>query len=141
MRAGDLGALQWRDIDFNGRFITVCRNMSRGELSTPKNHKSRRVDMSLQLTNVLETLLAHRKADAVRRNPQDKNKALSAVMESFVFVRGDARQLDPNDLRRQILYRALDLAEVRRVRFHDLRHIFASLLLKQGESPLTFGIS
>lgn len=134
MRAGELAALQWRDIDFNGRFITVCRNMSRGELGTPKNHKSRRVDMSLQLTNILETLLAYRKADAVRRNPQAKDKALAAVMESFVFIREDARQLDPNDLRRQILYKALDLAEVRRVRFHDLRHTFASLLIAQGES-------
>jgi integrase len=39
-----------------------------------------------------------------------------------------------NDLRRQILYKALAAAEIRRVRFHDARHRFASLLLQQGES-------
>jgi integrase len=54
-------------------------------------------------------------------------------MESFVFVRENGRLLDPNDLRRQILYPALDAADVRRVRFHDLRHTFASMLIAQGE--------
>jgi integrase len=55
-------------------------------------------------------------------------------MEGFVFTTPEGKSLDPNDLRRGILYRALDLAGMRRVRFHDLRHTFASLLLQQGES-------
>lgn len=32
-------------------------------------------------------------------------------------------------------YKLLEKAELRRVRFHDLRHTFASLLLQNGESP------
>ncbi len=34
------------------------------------------------------------------------------------------------------LFRLLKAAEVRQVRFHDLRHSFASLLLQNGESPV-----
>jgi integrase len=48
--------LQWGDIDFAGRFITVRRAVTRGRISTPKNGKTRRVDMSMQLT---ETHKAH----------------------------------------------------------------------------------
>jgi len=54
----------------------------------------------MQLTNTLDALLAQAKADAVRRNPQNPDEALNAVMESFIFVRPNGRQLDPNDLQR-----------------------------------------
>ncbi len=110
--------------------------MSRGEINTPKNHKNRRVDMSMQLINTLDTLLAEVKADAVRRNPQNPDEALNAVIETSIFVRPNGRRLDSNDSRRQILYRALHLAGIRRVRLHDLRHTFASLLIQQREDLL-----
>jgi integrase len=54
MRIGEALALQWGDMDFNGRFIQVRRSVVRGVISTPKSGKSRRVDMSLQLTEALK---------------------------------------------------------------------------------------
>jgi integrase len=89
MRAGELAALRWQDVDFNGRFIEVRHNLSRGELTTPKNHKTRRVDMSLQLTNTLDALLAQRKAEAVPKAIGNRDEPVNAAMESFVFLRPD----------------------------------------------------
>jgi len=43
--------------------------------------------------------------------------------------------LDKDNLRNRVFYKCLEKAGVRRVRFHDLRHTYASLLLQQGESP------
>ena len=42
-------------------------------------------------------------------------------------------QIDPSNLRK-LFCRLLTDAKFRRVRFHDLRHSFASLLLQNGES-------
>ena len=42
MRLGEQLALKWGDIDWNGRFITVQRNIVRGTLTTPKSHQRRR---------------------------------------------------------------------------------------------------
>jgi len=141
MREGELIGLTWGDIDFNGRFIVVRRNISRGEVTSTKSGKTRRVDMSLQLTNTLETLLAHRKAEGLRREldkPAEERRkqeeVLTEVIDGWVFTTLQGTQLDPSNMRKQVFYRALDLAELRRVRFHDLRHTFASLLIQQGES-------
>jgi hypothetical protein len=35
---------------------------------------------------------------------------------------------------RHVFHRILETAKLRRIRFHDLRHTFASLLIQQGES-------
>ena len=51
LRKGELIALKWGDIEFgkdendSNRFLLVQRNYSLGQFTTPKNHKTRRVDL------------------------------------------------------------------------------------------------
>jgi integrase len=66
LRMGEAIGLQWGDIDFHGRFIEVKRTLSHGNISTPKSGKSRRVDMSLQLTETLKAVLVERKRETLR---------------------------------------------------------------------------
>lgn len=56
LRQGELLALQWDDIHYIGRFIEVRRSITHGALTTPKSGESRRVDMSLELTQALKDL-------------------------------------------------------------------------------------
>ena len=63
LRIGEAIALKWGDIDFSGRFIKVQRSEVRGVISSPKSGKSRRVDMSQQLT---EALILHEKQSKVK---------------------------------------------------------------------------
>jgi len=54
----------------------------------------------------------------------------------WVFCSETGGLLDPDNLRKRVFYKILKTAGLRQIRFHDLRHTFASLLLQQGESPV-----
>jgi integrase len=127
MRMGELLGLQWGDIDFHSRFIEVHRAIVWGKVVPTKSGKIRRVDMSQQLTDSLKKLW-------VRRKEETLQKGWSEV-PAWIFVNEEGRLLDPNNVRKRVLYRCLEKAGIRRVRFHDLRHTFASLLIAQNESP------
>jgi integrase len=126
LRLGEAIALQWGDIDFKGRFIVVQRNFSRGKAETPKSGKSRRVDMSKQLTETLVALRRQRKLQTLKQGWQK--------VPDWVFINNQGEPLDVNNWRKRVFYRALEKAGLRRIRIHDLRHTYASLLIQAGES-------
>jgi len=160
IREGELVSLKGTDVDFNGRFIHVERNLSRGEISATKSGKDRKVDMSAQLAEVLNDLLSKRRSEALRREMEkpaeerrDAATVVNEVMDGWLFTTPEViakpkaakqqspavkprggTQIDPSNLRK-LFNRLLTDAKMRRVRFHDLRHTFASLLLQNGESP------
>jgi len=67
LRWGEGIALQWDDIDWQNRAVTVKRILYEGRLGTPKNGKVRRVDLSLHLVDVLKGLLLERKKEALKK--------------------------------------------------------------------------
>jgi len=126
MRLGEAIGLQWGDIDFNGRFITIQRGLSRSRIETPKNGKARRVDMSKQLTETLIELRQQRRITAVK-------KGWGEIPE-WVFISADKTHLDGSSWRRRIFNKALERSGLRMVNIHSLRHGYASLLIQAGES-------
>jgi integrase len=140
LREGELIALKGMDVDFKGKFIDVQRNISRGKVSTPKNGKSRRVDMSSQLVEVLQAMLSQKRSAALQaemKKPvgerRDAATIVSELMEDWLFTTPKGARLEPSNLRK-VFNKLLTAAELRRVCFHDLRHTFATLLIGQGES-------
>ncbi len=128
LRLGELLALQWDDLDYHGRFIEVRRNYTRGRVFTPKSGESRRVDMSRELTQALKDLYTERQLETAANGWKD--------MPLRVFCNEVGGLLDPDNLRKRVFYGLLRASGLRHIRFHDLRHAFASLLLQQGESPV-----
>lgn len=132
MRQEELLALRWRDVDWTAGTITVARALVlvNGKLifDDTKNHSSRRTVMSGAAT--LELLQEHRERQAEERRklgPYYQNGEL-------IFCRQDGRPLRNTYLTR-IMQRICEAAEVPRKRFHDLRHLSATLLLSQGVHP------
>jgi integrase len=80
--------------------------------------------MAQPLVDVLRHLHIKRKAEALKNGTE---------ISEFVFLTPAGTRLDPSNLRKQIFYKALGVAELRRVRLHDSRHSFGSLLIEKGE--------
>lgn len=119
VRLGELLALQWADIDWHSGTIRVCRSLYKGEFVTPKTSRSTRtIGMSSRLAGIL---LEHR--HSAPYSPHD-----------VVFCTPDGTPLDPANLRVRVFGQTLRRAGLRRIRIHDLRHTFASLLINQGEN-------
>jgi integrase len=126
MRLGELLALEWGDVDFRGGFIEVRRAYVRNRITTPKNHKGRRVDMSPQLAENLKVLQTERKQETLTKGWR--------TVPNLVFVNEDGGVIHEANLRNRVFFKGLARAGLRRVRIHDLRHTFASLLIQNGES-------
>ena len=122
MRRGELLGLQWGDIDFAGQFIEVRRAVVRRQVTSTKTHKIRRVEMSPQLSRTLKEVKETRSLEASLKG---------TTMLEWVFLTPYGHRMTTEVLQKAF-YACLDGAEIRRVRFHDCRHTYASLLIQQG---------
>jgi integrase len=126
LRLGELLALHWGDIDWNSKYIHVQRAFRNGMITKTKTNRSRRVDMSDQLFDELKALYKRRKEEGL--------KAGKGAPGEIVFHTND--EYTSQNTIRNIWKRMLKKAKLRDMRFHDIRHSFASLLLSNGESPV-----
>jgi integrase len=117
MRRGELLGLRWEDVDLEGHRIFVRRALWRGKFVTPKSRRSRR---TIDLAPTLRATLA---------------RLSSRFQGGLVFCNADGSPIDPDNFAHRDWARVLRRAELRRIRFHDLRHTYASLLIAQGAHP------
>jgi len=132
LRRGELVALQWGDVqlgtgDHAARFILVQHNYVRREHTTTKSKKSRRVDLSRELRRVLVDLRDKRLLEASLKGKND-------ISDELVFRSPEGTILDPDNLYHRLFLPVLAKAGIRKIRLHDLRHTFGSLVLQNGAS-------
>lgn len=111
LRRGELLALRWEDVDFEQSSIRVFEGYSANKVGKTKSRKSRVVPMVDEIADTLSEL---------------KSREAYTTKQDLVFVNREGTHLDGSALRRRYLA-ALDAADLRRLRFHDLRHTFGSL--------------
>jgi integrase len=133
MRQGELLGQRWRDLDLTRGTASVqqifYRLGSQQLFKEPKSAKARRtVALPLVLVEELRAL----------RKEQDERRGLLGELyqdNGLVFCQANGKPLHANDIRRGDFRRVLKRAGLPQIRFHDLRHCHATLLLQQGANP------
>ena len=132
MRQGELLALRWRDVDLDRQVVSVRGSLTnvngQFQINEPKTSRSRRqVELGAL---ALEALRAHRVSQAELRlaMPADWNPW------DLVFIRADGKPYTNRALLDRFAAVLRD-ARLPRVRFHDLRHTAATLMLSRGVHP------
>lgn len=112
LRAGEISALEWLDIDFDRGVLTIARAIWHGEIGLPKSNKSRSVPMS---------------------------KRLMLALKAYRHLRGPRVLYQPNGLTPRRIDLAAWLREAEAAaglpvtgHVHSLRHTFCSHLALAG---------
>lgn len=121
MRRGELLALEWSDIDFKNNKISVNKQIYRGITQTTKTSKIRYVDMADSLKNVL---IEHKQ---------------QGVLSKYVF-HYNGKPLHPYNMEETYFKPLLKQCnqfldeenQIIKLRFHDLRHSYATYLLSKS---------
>jgi integrase len=117
-RAGEILGAAWSHIDWKSGEFHVRRAFREGHFQEPKTRTSYR---SIALPGfLLKELKVWRLA--CPRSPHD-----------LIFPNLDGRPMSYWNLMARGFHPALKRAGIRRIRFHDLRHTYASLMIRNGE--------
>lgn len=142
MRKGEVMALKWENINWEekelyvvGSLCSVPKETETGEsahheykILSPKTERSRRAIPLLDIA--LEALLIQ------KQRQEEIKKKFELIYDDMglVFARYDGRYIEQGGFMRKY-HEFLEKYGLPSIRFHDLRHTFASLLLEAGESP------
>jgi integrase len=139
LRLGELQGLRWHDLQL-GRdendvdlSIFVQRSWDARRTRTfllPKGNRKRRVDLTPELRDALVKLRDRRMLDAYSKGKLD-------IAEDLVFGNQNGSPFESGNLVKRHFEPLLERAGLRRIRFHDLRHTYGSLLL-EANAPLKY---
>jgi integrase len=118
-RQGELLGLKWSDVDWKNCQIHIQRTFNNARLFPPKTHSSKRkIDLGPKVMKGLKKWRL-----ACPKNDLD-----------LVFPNEAGNHINNKNMLRRYFRPTLKSAGCPFIRFHDLRHTYASLLMEQGEN-------
>lgn len=123
MRRGELLALEWGDIDFKNAKIKVNKQIYKGIKQTTKTNKERIIDIPENLLMILQ-----------------EHKRNCTRLSKLVFHNKEGKPVHPYNMEHAyfhpLIRRCNEILtednQIEKLRFHDLRHTYATYLLSKG---------
>lgn len=117
-RMGEQRAVRWKDVDFGRRVLHVRQSApsTLNVIKAPKSNRHRSVGLTPELAEALLAIRDGRGGD------------------DLIFTRDSGGMLHPGQFR-EVLWAAQKRAGLRRIKWHELRHSYASILVSGG-APL-----
>jgi len=107
MRKGEIISLKWDNINVNNNVITL-------EQINTKSNKARRIPINSTMRKMFLEL------------------RLQSIGNEFVFLNSNRKPYLRQDSLNRIFYKALEKANIKGLRFHDLRHTSATRMIESG---------
>jgi integrase len=132
MRQGELRALRWKDVDLDRRVLAVTGSVTGTAraamtIGTPKSGKTRSVALGAVTVTALREHRRRQVEEQLLIGSERKDQGLVFCTEFGEFL--------PTNTMVLLLHRVLARAGLPRIRFHDLRHTAATLMLANGVHP------
>lgn len=119
VRRGEIQGLQWQDVDWDRGQLRITRTYYQGQLLPPKSRTSRRrINLAPSLLQALEAA----------QPPEVQGGC-------HIFLSSRNKPLDPATIKKKVFVPACEAAGVPQIRFHDLRHTFAAMLIAAEHHP------
>lgn len=136
MRRGEILGLRWHDVDPQRRALTVRRALSvatgQARLKVPKTNQARTITIGPAVVHAIELRRAAQEREAANQPPVTQPP--DSRSWNLVFTEPDGGHIQPQKVT-DTWREAVRDSPYPNIRFHDVRHSHASLLLEAGVSP------
>jgi integrase len=128
MRQGEILGLRWEDIDFDGGTICVRQTLSHDGKTFLAGAKTK---ASIRTITIADETIALLKKQRNINSKQKLKLGSKYNNHKLVMCVPNGNPINPSNLRRTF-NTVINEAKVKKIRFHDLRHTHATLLIING---------
>jgi integrase len=133
MRLGELLGLRWSDVDLQGNTLYIQQTLLKGGQNPVYGHA--KTEKSRRQIALPEAVVRALKQNKALQNQERLVWGSDYRDTGLVFTKDTGNHLDPTYMSRGLFKRLIAAAGVPDIRFHDLRHTHATLMLKNGVNP------